>query len=141
MSDHAPLLQVSGLRTTFATDDGEVAVLDDVGFEVHAGRTLASVGESGCGKRVTSLSVMGLLGSIPRLDVERDRLASIEGQVPPPHQRPPGCAFAERCPFADATCRAQRPALRDLGDGHASACHKAPLDPDVLLATADEVMA
>ena len=330
----APLLEVQGLRTVFATDDGDVAVLEDVGFTVHAGQTLAIVGESGCGKSVTSLSIMGLLpkphgridagsirfegrelvgmperemqdlrgndiamifqepmtslnpaftvgdqimeglvrhrglsqaqarehalemlrkvripapeqrlneyphklsggmrqrvmiamalacdprlliadepttaldvtiqaqilqlmrilqqetgtaivlvthdlgvvaevadevvvmyagriverapvaalfdqpqhpytvgllGSIPRLDVERERLAAIDGQVPPPNQRPVGCGFADRCPFVDAACRASLPPLRDLGQGHASACFKAPLDPDQLLAPA-----
>ena len=330
----APLLEVQGLRTVFATDDGDVAVLEDVGFTVHAGQTLAIVGESGCGKSVTSLSIMGLLpkphgridagsirfegrelvgmperemqdlrgndiamifqepmtslnpaftvgdqimeglvrhrglsqaqarehalemlrkvripapeqrlneyphklsggmrqrvmiamalacdprlliadepttaldvtiqaqilqlmrilqqetgtaivlvthdlgvvaevadevvvmyagriverapvaalfdqpqhpytvgllGSIPRLDVERERLAAIDGQVPPPNQRPVGCSFADRCPFVDAACRASLPPLRDLGQGHASACFKAPLDPDQLLAPA-----
>jgi ABC-type microcin C transport system duplicated ATPase subunit YejF len=55
------LLEVSGLSTVFATDDGDVTVLDQIGFSVYAGRTLAIVGESGCGKSVTSLSVMGLL--------------------------------------------------------------------------------
>ena len=50
------LLEVRDLRTTFATDDGEVAAVDGVSFEVEAGRTLAIVGESGCGKSVTSLS-------------------------------------------------------------------------------------
>lgn len=337
----APLLEVQGLRTVFATDDGDIAVLEDVGFTVHAGQTLAIVGESGCGKSVTSLSIMGLLakphgridagsirfegrelvgmperemqdlrgngmamifqepmtslnpaftvgdqimeglvrhrglskaqareralemlrkvripapeqrlneyphklsggmrqrvmiamglacdprlliadepttaldvtiqaqilelmrnlqqetgtaivlithdlgvvaevadevvvmyagriverapvaalfdqpqhpytvgllGSIPRLDVERERLASIDGQVPPPNQRPVGCGFADRCPFVDAACRASLPPLRDLGEGHASACFKAPLDPDQLLAPAcnEEVLA
>ena len=337
----APLLEVQGLRTVFATDDGDIAVLEDVGFTVHAGQTLAIVGESGCGKSVTSLSIMGLLakphgridagsirfegrelvgmperemqdlrgngmamifqepmtslnpaftvgdqimeglvrhrglskaqareralemlrkvripapeqrlneyphklsggmrqrvmiamglacdprlliadepttaldvtiqaqilelmrnlqqetgtaivlithdlgvvaevadevvvmyagriverapvaalfdqpqhpytvgllGSIPRLDVERERLASIDGQVPLPNQRPVGCGFADRCPFVDAACRASLPPLRDLGEGHASACFKAPLDPDQLLAPAcnEEVLA
>ena len=337
----APLLEVQGLRTVFATDDGDIAVLEDVGFTVHAGQTLAIVGESGCGKSVTSLSIMGLLakphgridagsirfegrelvgmpecemqdlrgngmamifqepmtslnpaftvgdqimeglvrhrglskaqareralemlrkvripapeqrlneyphklsggmrqrvmiamglacdprlliadepttaldvtiqaqilelmrnlqqetgtaivlithdlgvvaevadevvvmyagriverapvaalfdqpqhpytvgllGSIPRLDVKRERLASIDGQVPPPNQRPVGCGFADRCPFVDAACRASLPPLRYLGEGHASACFKAPLDPDQLLAPAcnEEVLA
>jgi oligopeptide/dipeptide ABC transporter ATP-binding protein len=77
---------------------------------------------------------VGLLGSIPRLQGEPRRLASIEGQVPDPLRMPPGCRFAERCPFADAQCMSAPPPLRDLGAGHASACWKAPLDADVLLA-------
>ncbi|MDH5540719.1 MAG: ABC transporter ATP-binding protein [Rhizobacter sp.] len=55
------LLEVDGLRTHFATDDGDFAAVDGVGFKVDAARTLAIVGESGCGKSVTALSIMGLV--------------------------------------------------------------------------------
>jgi len=77
---------------------------------------------------------VGLLGSIPRLYGELRRLASIDGQVPSPLRWPRGCRFAERCPFAEARCRAAPPPLRDLGAGHSSACWKAPLDAEALLA-------
>ncbi|MFC5500021.1 ABC transporter ATP-binding protein [Caenimonas terrae] len=83
---------------------------------------------------------VGLLGSIPRLDVERTRLASIEGQVPSPLRRPAGCKFADRCPFVIDMCRAQDPPLREVGAQHQSACWRAPLDPRELLA-APEVAA
>jgi len=76
---------------------------------------------------------VGLLGSIPRLDEQRERLASIEGQVPNPLRRPAGCNFAERCPFAIAQCRAEVPPLREVGPAHLSACWLAPLDPDALV--------
>jgi peptide/nickel transport system ATP-binding protein len=76
---------------------------------------------------------VGLLGSIPRLDVERERLASIEGQVPNPLRRPIGCHFVERCPFAVAKCHAEPPPLMEVQPGHLSACWRAPLDPDVLV--------
>jgi peptide/nickel transport system ATP-binding protein len=56
------LLEVSGLRTSFRLEEGgEFAAVDGVSFAVEAGRTLGIVGESGCGKSVTSLSIMGLL--------------------------------------------------------------------------------
>jgi oligopeptide/dipeptide ABC transporter ATP-binding protein len=76
---------------------------------------------------------IGLLGSIPRLDGERTRLASIEGQVPSPLRRSGGCSFADRCPFSDSQCRAAVPELRDVDLQHRSACRKAPLDPLVLM--------
>ncbi|MGE0315502.1 MAG: ABC transporter ATP-binding protein [Lautropia sp.] len=63
-----PLLQVEGLRTVFATEDGDFAAVDGVDFSVAAGRTLAIVGESGCGKSVTSLSIMRLLPEQGRID-------------------------------------------------------------------------
>ena len=59
------LLEVQGLRTLFKTEDGEFAAVDGVDFSVAAGRTLAIVGESGCGKSVTALSIMGLVPSPP----------------------------------------------------------------------------
>ena len=62
-----PLLEVSGLRTVFPTDHGDFAAVDGVDFSVDAGRTLAIVGESGCGKSVTSLSIMGLLSPPGRI--------------------------------------------------------------------------
>jgi peptide/nickel transport system ATP-binding protein len=55
------LLEVHGLVTCFATDEGEFAAVDGISFAVDAGQTLAIVGESGCGKSVTSLSIMGLV--------------------------------------------------------------------------------
>lgn len=57
------VLRVEGLVTSFRTDDGKVRALDGVGFEIARGKTLGIVGESGCGKSVTSLSIMGLLPS------------------------------------------------------------------------------
>jgi oligopeptide/dipeptide ABC transporter ATP-binding protein len=60
MSD-APLLSVRDLRTYFHTRDGEVRAVDGISFEVRRGEILGLVGESGCGKSVTSLSLMGLI--------------------------------------------------------------------------------
>ena len=56
------LLEVSGLRTSFRMEGGgEFFAVDGVSFSVESGKTLGIVGESGCGKSVTSLSIMGLL--------------------------------------------------------------------------------
>ncbi len=60
-----PLLDVRGLRTHFTVDGREVTAVDGVSFAVEAGRTLGIVGESGCGKSVTSLSIMGLVPQPP----------------------------------------------------------------------------
>src|ERR1700745_3112891 len=54
------LLEVTDLKTEFLTDDGIVGAVDGVSFSVDKGRTLGIVGESGCGKSVTCLSLMGL---------------------------------------------------------------------------------
>ena len=55
-----PLLTVRDLRTWFFTDQGVARAVDGVSFHVEEGETLGIVGESGCGKTVTSLSVLGL---------------------------------------------------------------------------------
>src|SRR5919206_1285469 len=73
MLDHAapapdparPLLEVEDLRTYFFTRDGIVRAVDGVSFSVASGETLAVVGESGCGKSVTSLSILRLIPSPP----------------------------------------------------------------------------
>jgi peptide/nickel transport system ATP-binding protein len=59
------LLEVEGLKTHFFTRDGVVRAVDGVSFSVAAGETLAVVGESGCGKSVTSLSILRLIPSPP----------------------------------------------------------------------------
>jgi peptide/nickel transport system ATP-binding protein len=59
------LLDVRDLCTHFATDHGDFRAVDGVSFTLDAGRTLGIVGESGCGKSVTSLSIMGLVPQPP----------------------------------------------------------------------------
>lgn len=55
------VLEVQDLVTQFSTNEGDLTVVDHVNFKVKQGETLGIVGESGCGKSVTSLSIMGLL--------------------------------------------------------------------------------
>ena len=61
----ADLIQVKNLQTSFFTPEGEVRSVDGVSFEIGEGKTLGLVGESGCGKSVTSLSIMRLVPSPP----------------------------------------------------------------------------
>jgi oligopeptide/dipeptide ABC transporter ATP-binding protein len=60
-TDQKPLLEVRNLKTYFYTEDGVVSAVDGVSFEVYPGEVLGIVGESGCGKSVTSLSIMRLI--------------------------------------------------------------------------------
>src|SRR4051812_32795395 len=55
------ILEVKNLQTSFKTDDGEIVAVDDISFSLERGKTLGIVGESGCGKSVTSLSIMRLV--------------------------------------------------------------------------------
>jgi oligopeptide/dipeptide ABC transporter ATP-binding protein len=59
------LIQVKNLRTSFFTPEGELRAIDGVSFEIAESKTLGLVGESGCGKSVTSLSIMRLIPSPP----------------------------------------------------------------------------
>jgi peptide/nickel transport system ATP-binding protein len=59
------LLEVKNLKTGFKTDDGHFLAVDDISFKLEEGKTLGIVGESGCGKSVTALSVMRLIPTPP----------------------------------------------------------------------------
>lgn len=61
------VLEVRGMHVSFATEHGEWPVVSDVSFSVGRGETVALVGESGCGKSVTALAILGLLGPTGRV--------------------------------------------------------------------------
>ncbi|MBE1555856.1 ABC transporter ATP-binding protein [Sporosarcina limicola] len=65
MGERKTVLQVKDLQTTFFTDSGEIPAVDHIDFHVKEGEILGIVGESGCGKSVTSLSIMGLVPKPP----------------------------------------------------------------------------
>ena len=78
MSTAAPLLRVDDLRVDFRTEGGTVHAVDGVSFEVRPGEVLAVVGESGCGKSVTAMTLMGLTRS-PNAEISgRAQLAGTE---------------------------------------------------------------
>ena len=59
------LLEVKDLKTYFYTDDGVVKAVDGVNFSVEAGKTIGIVGESGCGKSITAMSILRLIPDPP----------------------------------------------------------------------------
>ncbi len=115
-------------------DLGVVAEVADEVIVMYAGRIVESAPVQSLFEAPQHPYTIGLLGSVPRLDVQRTRLAAIEGQVPNPMRRRAGCSFADRCPFADVRCRTEEPSLRTVAAQHQSACWKSPLDPQVLMA-------
>ena len=73
------LLEVDDLRTHFFTRDGVVRAVDGVSFSVGRGETLCIVGESGCGKSVTSLSILRLIASRIWLPIVKTGLSEVIG--------------------------------------------------------------
>jgi peptide/nickel transport system ATP-binding protein len=124
----------TGTAVILITHDlGVVAEVADEVAVMYAGKIVERAPAQALFDQPQHPYTVGLLGSIPRLDVQRERLASIEGQVPNPLRRPAGCKFADRCPFAIEKCRVEVPPLLEVGPSHRSACWRAPLDPDVLV--------
>ena len=65
-----------------------------------------------------------LLAAVPVPDPSRARRKRhLEGDVPSPVNRPSGCHFHTRCPYATAQCRAEEPRLKPIAEGHEVACH------------------
>jgi peptide/nickel transport system ATP-binding protein len=63
-----PILSIRALKTWFHTDEGAVRAVDGVSFDVHRGRTLGVVGESGCGKSITARSILGIVDPPGRVE-------------------------------------------------------------------------
>jgi oligopeptide/dipeptide ABC transporter ATP-binding protein len=76
-----PLIELKGLRTYFYTEDGVVKAVDGVSFAIEPEQTLGVVGESGCGKSVTALSIMGLVPMPPGKIVEGEILFYKDGKT------------------------------------------------------------
>jgi peptide/nickel transport system ATP-binding protein/oligopeptide transport system ATP-binding protein len=119
----------TGMAIILITHDlGVVAEMADEVAVMYAGR----VAERGSARAIFEDPqhpyTLGLLGSVPRLDEERDRLLAIGGAVPPPFALPKGCRFHPRCPFAIEACKAAQPELRELAPGHRAACIRAPVE-------------
>ncbi|MDX1483469.1 MAG: ABC transporter ATP-binding protein [Alphaproteobacteria bacterium] len=74
----APILEVSGLEVTFPTAEGPLHAVAGISYRIPAGRTLGVVGESGCGKSVSALAVLGLVPPPGKVAAGRIRLGDLE---------------------------------------------------------------
>jgi peptide/nickel transport system ATP-binding protein len=118
-----------GMAILIITHDlGVIAEIADEVVVMYAGKIVESGPVRALFADPQHPYTIGLLGSIPRIDVDRKRLATIEGTVPSPNNQPAGCRFAPRCPFADKRCRLDPPPLRNIAPGHQVACWKAPVE-------------
>jgi peptide/nickel transport system ATP-binding protein/oligopeptide transport system ATP-binding protein len=118
-----------GMAMLIITHDlGVIAEIADEVVVMYAGKIVESAPVDALFADPQHPYTIGLLGSIPRIEVDRERLSTIEGSVPSPNNQPKGCRFAPRCPFADPRCHVEPPPLRDLGPEHRVACWKAPVE-------------
>jgi peptide/nickel transport system ATP-binding protein len=107
---------------------GVVAEIADEVLVMYAGKIVESAPVRALFADPQHPYTIGLLGSIPRLDEERERLSTIEGTVPSSDRQPKGCHFAPRCPFADRRCAEELPPLREIEASHHVACWRAPVE-------------
>src|SRR6185369_755205 len=96
----ADLQQRLGMAVLIITHDlGVIAEVADDVMVMYAGKIVESAPVAALFADPQHPYTIGLLGSIPRLDVDRERLSTIEGTVPSPNNQPKGCRFSPRCPF------------------------------------------
>ncbi|HYM74127.1 MAG TPA: ABC transporter ATP-binding protein [Stellaceae bacterium] len=127
------LREVTGTAILLITHDlGVVAEIADTVAVMYAGRIVERAPAAALFASPQHPYTIGLLGAIPLLTGGRERLATIEGNVPDPLALPPGCRFAPRCPFAEPRCGEVDPVLAEIRAGHSAACLRAPLEVSVL---------
>jgi peptide/nickel transport system ATP-binding protein len=125
----AKLREETGTAVILITHDlGVVAETCDEVAVMYAGEIVEMAPAEDLFEAPQHPYTVGLLGSIPLLNVTRQRLTTISGSVPALSGAFVGCRFASRCPFAEARCRAEPPPLAAVGSGRLSRCWRAPLE-------------
>jgi oligopeptide/dipeptide ABC transporter ATP-binding protein len=108
-------------------DLGVIAELADDVIVMYAGQVVERCAAARLFSEPQHPYTVGLLGSIPRLHLDQERLSAIDGVVPDAAAFPQGCRFHPRCPFAVEKCRMEIPVLMEVKTDHYAACWRAPL--------------
>jgi oligopeptide/dipeptide ABC transporter ATP-binding protein len=108
-------------------DLGVVAEMADRVVVMYAGQVVEQASVAALFAMPQHPYTVGLMGAIPGLAPEGERLAAIEGLVPAATAMPQGCRFAPRCPFAQARCTQAEPPLVEIEPGHWTRCWRAPM--------------
>ena len=104
---------------------GVVADICDEVNVMYAGQIVEHAEKGELFRNTAHPYTMGLMKAIPRARGNTDEeLFTIEGTVPPLHQKLQGCRFCERCIYATERCRTEQPELRDIGGGHLVRCFR-----------------
>ena len=117
------LQRQSNLSLIFITHDfGVVAKMCDRVAVMYAGRIVETGDVRAIFNHPSHPYTAALLASVPKLEEDVDRLYAIDGQPPALHNLPPGCPFADRCPYVMERCRQEYPATFQVSPSHAAAC-------------------
>ena len=117
------LQQQQDLALIFITHDfGVVAKMCDRVAVMYAGKIVETGDVREIFNSPSHPYTEALLASVPKLEEDVDRLYAIEGQPPALHDLPPGCAFADRCPYVMDQCREEYPPAFRVSESHQSAC-------------------
>jgi peptide/nickel transport system ATP-binding protein len=118
------LKQILGSSVLLITHNlGIVAELTDLTAVMYAGKVVEYTDTMTVFKRSIHPYTTALLESIPRVDIDQERLTSISGFVPSLYNPPPGCRFHPRCKYAKEKCTQEEPALEYVTSSHQVACH------------------
>ncbi|MCC5908898.1 MAG: ABC transporter ATP-binding protein [Clostridiaceae bacterium] len=126
------LKEIQSLRENYGTSIilvshnlGVVYQVADTIAVMYAGSVVEYGKTSTIFKNPTHPYTKALLGSVPSLDNDGEKLISIAGSPPSLHKLPSGCVFHPRCEFADGLCKFQKPITMETAEGVRVACHKA----------------
>lgn len=109
-----------GMSVIMITHDlGVVAETCDYVAVMYAGQVVEYSDVRSLFKNPKHPYTLGLLNSLPRHDIEQEKLIPIKGMVPSPHEMPVGCRFAPRCPVATELCHNKQPQLLNTNDSNA----------------------
>ena len=126
------LQRQTGMAIMLITHDlGVVAEMADRIAVMYAGKIVELATTAQIFDNAQHPYTLGLLGSIPRIEEDRDRLLTIDGAVPSLASLPAGCRFHPRCVFAATQCMRQDVPLLPLGPKHMAACVRAPIEVNV----------
>jgi peptide/nickel transport system ATP-binding protein len=111
------------MTVQFITHDlGVISEISDRVLVMYGGQTCEIASTADIFKAPRHPYTFALIRSRPQFGQRVNRLPTIEGSVPAPHELPPGCPFTNRCPHATEQCRQQKPPLTELAPGHSVAC-------------------
>ena len=117
------LQQQQNLALIFITHDfGVVAKMCDRVAVMYAGKIVEIGNVREIFNSPSHPYTEALLASVPKLEEDVDRLYAIEGQPPALHDLPPGCSFADRCPYVMERCRDEYPSVFQVSETHRAAC-------------------